>query len=186
MHMKDNKRIIPQLSNVVDDGYRINVIANTGFKVLSPHLTCISKSGLLNLCKTILIAIFLLSTVSFSYAETEITEGYDENTEIIIRGTIAEIMHGIRVPIILKLKTGTKIYNVVTAPMWYLARNAITFSIGTTLEVTGSRYFGRDGNLYVIARQIRDAETGSVTVLRDSYCKPLWRGGHRMHDRHLP
>ncbi|GEM_PF-453069 len=128
---------------------------------------------------------FLLSIVSFSHAETEITEGYDENTEITIRGTVIEIMHGMRGPVILKLKTGTKTYNVVTAPRWYLSRNAITFSIGTALEVTGSRYFGRDGNLYVIARQIRDTETGSVTVLRDSYCKPLWRGGHRMHDRRL-
>ncbi len=83
---------------------------------------------------------FLLSIVSFSHAETEITEGYDENTEITIRGTVIEIMHGMRGPVILKLKTGTKTYNVVTAPRWYLSRNAITFSIGTALEVTGSRY----------------------------------------------
>lgn len=175
MYMKDNKCIVQQLHNVVDDGYNINVIAGEGFKVFSPHITCISGLGLLNLCKIILIVVFLLSVVSFSYAETEITEGYDENTEITIIGTVAEIMHGMRGPLILKLKTGTKTYNVVIAPMWYLSRNAITFSIGTALEVTGSRYFRRDGNLYVIARQIRNAETGSVTVLRDSYCKPLWR-----------
>jgi hypothetical protein len=177
--MKDSKCIIQQASNVVDDGYKINVIANAGFNVLSPHLTCISKLGLLNLCKTILAAVFLLSMVSFSYAGTEITEGYDENTEITIKGTVTEIMHEMRGPVILKLKTGIKTYNVVTAPGWYLSRNAITFSIGIALEVTGSRYFGRDGNLYVIARQIRDTETGRVTVLRDSYCKPLWRGEHR-------
>jgi hypothetical protein len=158
------------------------------YKVFDAHLLpCIRQySRSFSLCKTILIAVFLLSMVSFSYAETEITEGYDENTEITIRGTVIDIMHGKRGPVILKLKTGIKTYNVVTAPGWYLSRNAITFSIGTALEVTGSRYFGRDGNLYVIARQIRDAETGSVTVLRDSYCKPLWRGGHRMHDRRLP
>lgn len=123
--------------------------------------------------------------VSFSYAGTEITEGYDENTEITIKGTVTEVMHGMRGPVILKLKTATKTYNVVTAPRWYLSRNAITFIIGTALEITGSKYFAKDGNLYIIARQVKNPETGSVTVLRDSYCKPLWRGGNRMHDRRL-
>lgn len=184
--MKDNKCILQQVSNVADDRYKINFIASAGFKVFSPHLTCISGSGLLNLCKTILIAVFLLSIVSFSYAETEITEGYDENTEITIRGTVAEVMYGMRGPVILRLRTDNKTYSVVTAPRWYLARNAIAFNADSDLEVTGSKYFGMDGNLYIIARQIRDAETGKVIVLRDSYCKPLWRGGHRMHDRRRP
>ncbi|MEW6740946.1 MAG: pitrilysin family protein [Nitrospirota bacterium] len=44
--MKDNKRFTRQRSNVVDDGYRINVLASAGFKVFSPHLTCIYKRGI--------------------------------------------------------------------------------------------------------------------------------------------
>jgi hypothetical protein len=188
MYTRKLLTIQPKKGNVVGDGFKMMFYNISKYKVFDAHLLpCIRQySRSFSLCKTILIAVFLLSMVSFSYAETEITEGYDENTEITIRGTVIEIMHGMRGPVILKLKTGIKTYNVVTAPGWYLSRNAITFSIGTALEVTGSRYFGRDGNLYVIARQIRDAETGSVTVLRDSYCKPLWRGGHRMHDRRLP
>jgi len=128
---------------------------------------------------------FLLSIVSFSYAETEITEGYDENTEITIKGTITEIVQGMRGPVILILKIDSKTYNVVTAPRWYLSREAITFSSGSALEITGSKYFGRDGNIYIIVRQVKNPETGKVIILRDSYCKPLWRG-HRMHDRRLP
>ncbi|MBI5212342.1 MAG: hypothetical protein HY957_03090 [Nitrospirae bacterium] len=89
--MKDNKCIIQQVSNVVDDGYKINVDASARFKVLSPHLTCISQLGLLNLFKTILIAVFLLSLFSLSYAESDIKEGYDENTEIMIKGTVAVV-----------------------------------------------------------------------------------------------
>lgn len=135
--------------------------------------------------KTILIAVFLLSIASFSYAETEITEGYDENTEITIKGTLTEVFQGMKGPVILKIKTATKTYNVVTAPRWYLFKNAIAFSEGSKLEITGSKYFGEDGKLYIIVRQIKNSDTGEVIILRDSYCRPLWRG-HRMHDRRLP
>ncbi|WP_203472269.1 hypothetical protein [Dissulfurispira thermophila] len=184
--MKDNKCIVRQVSSVVDDGYKINVDACARFKVLSPHLTCIFQLGPLNLFKTVLIAVFLFSIVSFSYAETEITEGYDENTEMTIKGTVIEIMQGMRGPVILKLKTGAKIYSIVTAPQWYLSRNGINFTVGDVLEVTGSKYFRKDGNMYIISRRIKDFETGNVNILRDSYCKPLWGGGHRMHNRWMP
>jgi hypothetical protein len=183
--MKDSKCIIQQAPNVVDDGYKINVIANAGFKVLSPHLTCIPKSGLFNLCKTILIAVFLLSLFSPAYAETDIREGYDENTEMIIKGTVAEITKGSRGPVILRLISGDRIFNVVTAPPWYLNREGITFQAGAELEITGSKYFGRDGSLYIIGKRIKNPQTGSVIILRDKLCRPLWKG-HRMPHRQLP
>ncbi len=39
--MRDKKGIIHQVSNVVDDGYKINVNTSAEFKVFSPHLACI-------------------------------------------------------------------------------------------------------------------------------------------------
>jgi thiamine biosynthesis lipoprotein len=39
VHTKDYKRITQQVSNVVDDGYKINVSTSARFKVLSPRLT---------------------------------------------------------------------------------------------------------------------------------------------------
>ncbi len=39
--MRDNKYIIHQVSNVVDDGYKINVFTSAEFKVFSQHLTYI-------------------------------------------------------------------------------------------------------------------------------------------------
>ncbi len=47
--MKDYKCITQQAFNVVDDGYKINVFTSAWFKVLSPHLTYISKLEALNL-----------------------------------------------------------------------------------------------------------------------------------------
>jgi hypothetical protein len=41
--MKDYKRITQQVSNVVDDEYKIDAFTSAGFKVFSPHLTYISK-----------------------------------------------------------------------------------------------------------------------------------------------
>ncbi len=133
----------------------------------------------------ILVVCMLFSIVSLSYAESDIKEGYDENTEIMIKGTVAEIIQGKRGPVIVKVRTAGKTYNVVTAPRWYLSRESIAFNAGALLEITGSKYFGRDGNLYIISRQMKNPETGKVITFRDSYCKPLW-GKHRMHDRRLP
>lgn len=145
-----------------------------------------------DILKTKIIVIFvvslLLSMISLSHAEpnlSDITEGYDENTEITIKGTLTEVFQGMRGPVILKIKTDTKTYNVVTAPRWYLFKNAITFSEGSKLEITGSKYFGRDGKLYIIVRQIKNSDTGGVIILRDSYCRPFWRG-HGMNTRRLP
>jgi hypothetical protein len=47
--MKDNKDIIQQVSNVVDDGYKRNVNTSAGVKVFSLHLTYIHSLGALNL-----------------------------------------------------------------------------------------------------------------------------------------
>jgi hypothetical protein len=47
--MKDYKQLIHQVSDVVDDRYKINVSTSARFKVFSPHLTYISELELLNL-----------------------------------------------------------------------------------------------------------------------------------------
>lgn len=123
----------------------------------------------------VLYSIFLVfSLFSLSYAESEITEGYDENTEITVRGTITEIIH-IKGPVILKLKSRNRVYDVVTAPPWYLSQEKINFQKGHEIEVTGSKYFGKDGNLYIITRQIRHNSFTKTIQMRDGQCRPLWR-----------
>lgn len=123
-----------------------------------------------------LILLFLCMVSPTAYAASDVTEGYDENTEITVRGMVAEVVQGMMGPVVLKIRAGNKIYQVVTAPPWYLSREGIVFSPGSRWEVRGSKYFGKDGNLYVIARRLKNAETGREVVLRDSHCKPMWRG----------
>lgn len=122
---------------------------------------------------------------SLAYAEADIAERYDENTEMTIKGSVIEIMHGRRKPVIVKLKAGDNIYNIVTAPAWFLSKEFITFSSGDVLMVTGSRYFSRDGSLYIIAKQVKNPETGMLFILRDSHRRPMWRG-HGMRHLRLP
>jgi len=121
---------------------------------------------------------------SLAHAGADIAERYDENTEMTIKGSVIEIVHERRKPVVVKLNDGDNIYTIITAPAWYLSRESITFGSGDVLVVTGSRYFGRDGILYVIAKQVKNYETGTLFILRDSR-RPMWRG-HGMHNRRLP
>ncbi len=116
------------------------------------------------------------------YAEYDITEGYDENTEVSLKGVVVEIgtyNTRMRGPVILKIENNKKIYYVVTSPKWYLLQEGIDFLSNSRVEVIGSKYFGRDGNLYIIGREIRDLETGRLIILRDLQYRPIWKG-HRM------
>lgn len=127
--------------------------------------------------KSALLTSFLIFLLfSSASAENEVGEGYDENTEITVQGTIKEVMKEIRGPVIIILKSGNKDYKIVTAPPWYIVREGIEFKYGTSYEVTGSKYIARDGNLYIIASRLKNLSTGMITPLRDSSCMPLWKG----------
>jgi len=125
---------------------------------------------------TSFVFIFIILLVSYVYAENEISEGYDENTEVTVKGTIQDVGRGMRGPVIVLLKSGSKNYQVMTAPPWYIAQEGIELRPGRLYEVTGSKYFSHDGNLYIIASRLKDFSTGRITQLRDSSCMPRWKG----------
>jgi predicted heme/steroid binding protein len=121
-------------------------------------------------------AVFFLLFFSFHARAVEFGEGYDENTEVIVKGHITEIKKGMRGPAQIMLSRQGRIYNIVTAPMWYLKRKGIAFREGSELEVIGSRYHGEDGNIYVIAKKIKESGTGKEIFFRDASCRPMWHG----------
>ncbi len=125
-----------------------------------------------------LLSAALLCTASprRAWAAEEITEGYDENTEISVSGTLTELLPRERGPVIVRLRTDGKSYLVVTAPPHYLYHENIELRPGSSLEVRGSKFFGGDGNIYIISRVIR-LDTGRVIVLRGRDLRPLWRRG---------
>jgi hypothetical protein len=129
------------------------------------------------------VSALMLLAILFSFspaaAQEDLGESYDENTELTVRGSVVEAKRETPGPFVIKLRTKNMIYNVVTAPPWYLTREQIVLREGLELEVTGSKYIGKDGNLFLLARQITDISTGKVIILRDTHCRPLWHG-HRM------
>lgn len=130
------------------------------------------------------LALLLLAFASAGRAE-EPGEGYDENTEVTVQGTVREILIARHGPVIVRIIAVDRKYSAVTAPHWYLERERISFTLGGLLEVTGSKVFGKDGALYIICRKIRDPKTGQETLLRDTALIPLWhhKGKHGMTER---
>ncbi len=129
---------------------------------------------------TFFICLFFI--VQPSHAETDLSEVYDENTELTISGKIIDIVLPKRGPAILKLSPGRMTYYVVTAPRWYLSQQDIVLNAGLMIEVKGSKYFGREGNVYIIGREIKCRQTGKKIILRDMHSRPLW-GRHEMQRR---
>ena len=88
---------------------------------------------------------FVILFFSYAYAENEVSEGYDENTEVTLKGTIKDVGRGMRGPVIVLLQVGGKNYQVITAPPWYIAQEGIELKLGSSYEVTGSKFISRDG-----------------------------------------
>lgn len=103
-------------------------------------------------------------------------EGYDENTEITIKGSVSEVVLTRRGPAILIVDYKNKPLRVLTAPRWYLIRNNIEFQGGAEVEITGSKFYGKDGNFYLVARKIKFLKDNRVIELRDPFCRPMWKG----------
>jgi hypothetical protein len=104
--------------------------------------------------------------------------GYDENTEITIKGSILQTSLYHRGPVVLLVKSETKTYQVITAPRWYLAQQGIEFLAGDKIEVTGSKFYSKDGMISLIAHTIKFAGKTTVLTLRDGSCRPIWRHHH--------
>lgn len=129
---------------------------------------------------TLILFFALLGIPALQAAEEQdATPGYDENTEVTVAGTILDLPQQTRGPVIIRVTSGTKIHQVMTGPRWYLMQEGITFTTGENITVTGSKFVGRDGGMYVIAKRIRNTNTGKDYFLRDRTCNPLWMGHGR-------
>ena len=126
----------------------------------------------------IVIMILLIITGVIAYAQ-EWEESYDPNTEITIKGTIAEVIQRQHGPVIIGILKEDTIYNVVTAPRWYIEQERMEFKLGDKVIVHGSKFFSRKGELFLIARSINNISKGKNYSFRDEFMKPCWRGKGR-------
>ena len=135
------------------------------YKALEPKVVCSSFFFLFTL---------LLLTHPDSVHAKSI--GYDENTEIVVRGTIKQCSAGSYMTLqCFNLQTRTRVFRVIVAPQWFVRRIGLKLNDGTNVEVVGSKFFGRDGCLCLSARSLRFLSSGKKIILRDRSCKPVWQ-----------
>jgi hypothetical protein len=131
---------------------------------------------------TLLIALALIFSGTFAAAED--VEGYDENTELRLTGNVLAISRDMRGPVIVRLKTGTRVYDIYTGPPWFWDSAKTGIRENMRIQVIGSKMIGRDGSLRIICRQMKNLETGRVITFRDESLTPLWPGTGRRGGPH--
>ncbi len=105
---------------------------------------------------------------------------YDPGTEVELAGTVAEVIEvdgpGNRKGIHVKLKADLAENEVCVGPMFYLEAQKISFAVGDSLEIVGSKVDIKGGKA-VVAREIRRG--GETFTLRDERGIPRWSRRNR-------
>ncbi len=102
--------------------------------------------------------------------------GFDPNTAGEIRGKAYGFTQPESGPVYFRLDSGKESYTVLVSPRWYWSDLGETLTDGAEVQVRGSKSLGKDGNLYVIAQEMRLVPSGKTLVFRDESGYPFWRG----------
>ena len=131
----------------------------------------------LNIKPGVFIAFFLtLSTLSAVDSAFANGPGYDENTEIVVTGIVKDTSAGQYGGLeCFTLESRSRLFIVITGPEWFLHQRGLLLKSGVEMQVVGSKFYGIDGNLYLVAKSLRPTVAGHQVMLRDKSCKPLWR-----------
>jgi hypothetical protein len=103
--------------------------------------------------------------------------GYDLNTVGDIQGKITGIIIPESGPVRMTLIANQETYIVLASPNWYWKEMNATIPDGTEVSVRGSKSVGKDGNLYIIAQEIKVIGSKQTLVFRNESGKALWSGG---------
>ena len=134
--------------------------------------------------KTLLVfsAMLMMAGTAFSQGRGQGRSFYDQSTVTTISGTIQSVdtltgrrgnIHMIQLTV--KDSSGTVAVNV--GPSFYLDEQKISFKVGDTVEVTGSKV-QFNGTDVILAAKVKDGD--NTITLRDDSGRPVWaRGGMR-------
>ncbi len=142
------------------------------------HLFPNSPKGCSSFASVIMCIIFLGLVSSQAYGR-ELR--YDENTEVKVKGKVVDCKKsntylGFNCFL---LKTKNRVYRVLTAPCWYKHQSNIKkIKKNTPVVVIGSKFFGRDGSLCLLAKSIKLLPSGPRFVFWDKENNPIW-GSYR-------
>ncbi len=137
----------------------------------------LKKSTIAHIAFFVCICIIFLN-YSLSLAGHYPGPGYDDNTEIAVTGIVkANSSHLYKGFSNFFLKTKRRIFRVLTAPSWYVQNNPIDIEAGEEVEVVGSKFYGHDGSLCIMAKTIRSLKRSQTIRLRDRFSRPIWSEG---------
>ncbi len=126
---------------------------------------------------SVVISIVAISIVAgVATASLASGPGYDENTEIVVTGIVKDTSAGRYGGLeCFTLESRSRLFIVITGPQWFLHQRGLLLKSGVEMQVVGSKFYGVDGNLYLVARSLMPVVAGHQVMLRDKSCKPLWR-----------
>jgi uncharacterized membrane protein YgcG len=112
-------------------------------------------------------------------------EGYDINTVGEVQGKVYGFVQPGKGPARFSIVSRRDTYTVFASPSWYWNDFGIKLKDGDVVQVIGSKSLGKDGNLYIIAQEVRVPASGQSLVFRGIDGTPLWKpfgsgasGGH--------
>jgi hypothetical protein len=106
--------------------------------------------------------------------------GYDLNTVTTVKGKVISVESADGSgPVTITMARGEEIIHAVAAPKWFWFDRGISIKPGDELKVVGAKAQGKDGEMYVISREIANITSGEETIIRDKSGRPAWKGGGR-------
>jgi hypothetical protein len=102
--------------------------------------------------------------------------GFDPNTVGEVRGKAYGYFQPPEGPIRFRVDSGKETYMVMASPQWYWNDLGAKIPDGTEVRVRGSKSLGKDGNLYLVAQEMRVLSSGKTYAFRDDDGYPLWKG----------
>jgi hypothetical protein len=102
--------------------------------------------------------------------------GYDPNTVGDVQGRISGVAIPESGPVRVTLIADKETYTVLASPGWFWRDMNITNPEGMEVNVRGSKTVGIDGNLYIIAQEIKMIGSKKRLIFRSEAGKALWSG----------
>jgi hypothetical protein len=105
--------------------------------------------------------------------------GFDPNTVGAVQGKASHFTRPEKGPVHFQLSSGRETFTVLASPAWYWNDSQLKVGDGTEAIVRGSKSYGKDGRLYIVAEEIRLPATGQTASFREPNGSPLWKGSGR-------
>jgi hypothetical protein len=105
--------------------------------------------------------------------------GFDPNTAGTVQGKVSHFTRPAKGPVYFQLASGRESFTVLASPAWYWNDSQLKVSDGTEVVIWGSKSYGKDGRLYIVAQEIRLPATGQSVSFREPNGSPLWKGSGR-------